>query len=173
MRYKRILSKWLINHFFSCTRFFKIKRIILLWCGIKVGVDTKIVGPIYFGNVSTIEIGKNCWIGENIHLDGNGSIKIGDNIDIAPHVIISTGGHLIGNNMRRAGENKVNSVIIKNGCWIGTRTTIINSIVINEGVLVAAGSVVNKDVAANILVAGVPAREKRRFSNDKYINPCL
>lgn len=158
---KRSVARFIINNFLSSTHFFRIKRSLLIWASIEVGTGTKIVGPIYFGNVINIKIGKNCWIGKNINFDGNGTIIIGDNIDVAPHVIISTGGHRIGDEIRRAGKGIVNTIIIGDGCWIGTNTTIVNNTSIGSGCVIAAGSTVIRDSSPNQLLAGVPALKRR------------
>jgi len=158
---KRIIALFIINHFLCYTRFFSIKRKLLIWSGINIGSGTKVVGPIYFGGVIDISIGKECWIGKNFNLDGNGYVTIGDYIDIAPHVVITTGGHLIGDEIRRAGKGIVNSISIGNGCWIGTNTTIVNNTTIGNGCVVAAGSVVINDSEPNKLLAGVPAIPKK------------
>lgn len=166
MKYRRIIIKFIINHFLCCTRFFGIKRKLLLISGIQIGKNTKVVGPIFFGNNIDIFIGNDCWIGKNISFDGDGKVFIKNNVDIAPNVVINTGGHEIGPKIRRAGIGIKNTIIIGNGCWIGTGVLIINDIIIENGAIVAAGSVVIKSVNENLLVAGVPAQPKRRLSDD-------
>lgn len=161
VRFKRIIVLFLINNFLSFTKFFGIKNYLLNFAEVKVGKNTKVVGPIYLGNCIDVTIGDECWIGKNIQLDGNGKIVIGNKVDIAPNVIINTGGHEIGNLDRRAGKGILNEIIIENGTWIGTRATIINNIKIKEGAVIAAGSIVNKDVEKNNLVAGNPIKVKR------------
>lgn len=157
-RIKKYFTLFIINNFLSCTRFFNIKRRLLLWSGIEVGENSKIVGPLKFGNQIKITIGKNCWIGKGLNLDGNGEVIIGDNVDIAPHVTFNTGGHYIGTKERRAGEGIVTKIEVGNGTWIGTRALIINNTKINDGCVIAAGSVVNKGINKDTLVAGVPAK---------------
>lgn len=163
MKYRRMIVKFIINHFLCATRFFEIKRSLLNWAGIKAGAGTKVVGPMYFGNVVSISIGDHCWVGKNLYIEGNGKVVIGDNVDIAPHVVLETGGHLTGTSGRRAGEGLINTISIGDGVWIGVRSTIINSVNIAEGGIVAAGALVRADVSDNKLVAGVPAIEKKEL----------
>lgn len=160
-RVKRYIILFIINNFLSCTRFFKIKRYLLSLADIKIGKNTKVVGPIKFGSQINIKIGDNCWIGKDLNLDGNGEVIIGDNIDIAPYVVINTGGHKIGDRKRRAGDCIVNNITIESGTWIGTRATILNNIKIGESSVIAAGSIVIRDVDKNSLMAGNPAKIKR------------
>lgn len=162
-RLNRRIIVFIINNFLSCTRFFKLKRHLLRLADIQVGEGTKVVGPLNIGNVLKLKIGKNCWIGKDLNLDGNGEVIIGDNVDIAPHVTFNTGGHYIGDKERRAGEGLVTKIEIGNGTWIGTRTLVINNTKINNGCVIAAGSVVNKDICEDTLVAGVPAKLKKNL----------
>ena len=126
-----------------------------------MGDGTSIVGPIDLGTSIKIQIGKNCWIGKNVSFDGDGSVIIGDNVDIAPHCVFCTGGHLIGNGYHRAGEGTHSIINIENGCWIGTNVTVINDTTISVGTVVGAGATVIQDTEKNALVAGCPARTKR------------
>lgn len=167
MRFKRVFIRYIVNHFFCFTRFWGIKRVLLRWAGLQIGDNVKICGPFYFSNVSQIKIGNNTWIGENFRIDGNGSLTIGKNVDIAPHVLINTGGHMIGSPEHRAGQGLINNVVIGDGTWICTRVTIINQTCIGNGCVVAAGAVVIDDIGDNILVAGVPAKAKKTY--DKHM----
>ena len=80
---------------------FKYKRNLLKNIGYSIGNGTKIVGPIT--NTGNLKIGNDCWIGANLVIHGNGTVRIGDNCDIAPDVTFLTGGHAIGDAIRRAG----------------------------------------------------------------------
>jgi maltose O-acetyltransferase len=57
-------------------------------------------------------------------------------------------------------------VSIGDGVWIGARTTVLPGVTIGSGAIVAAGSVVNRDVEADTMVAGVPARLVRGLDSD-------
>lgn len=150
-----------INTFFLGTHFFNFKRIILNHIGIKIGKNTKIVGPLKIGRVASLEIGDNCWIGTELSIYGNGSVKIEDNCDLAPKISFFTGSHVIGNNIRRAGEGLILNFIVKKGVWIGGNVNLFNGINIEKMSIIAGGSVVIKDVEPNVLMAGVPAEKKR------------
>lgn len=161
---KRKISLFLINHFFSTTKFFALKRYLFKIANIKVGKETKVVGPFYCGTEVKIEIGSNCWIGKNFKVEGNGKIIIGNNCDFAPSVMVITGSHKIGNNKRRAGEGTIESIIIEEGCWIGARCTLLGTIVVHKMSIIGAMSFVNKNIVENSVVAGVPCKVI------KYIN---
>lgn len=129
-----------------------------------IGEGTKIVGPIE--SYGKLTIGKNCWIGKNLVINGNGSVTIGDNCDIGPEVTFQTGGHEIGNAVRRAGKGLVHNQTVGNGVWIGGRSTVVNSVTIGDGCVVAGCACVTRDVPTNTLAGGVPIRIIRELQNE-------
>ena len=164
---KKIIQKiiiLIINTFLSGTHFFGIKRFLLNLVGYKIGKNSKVVGPLNI--TGDLIVGDNCWIGKELCIFGNGLVTIGNNCDLAPCVTFSTGGHEIGDSNRRAGEGKIFNITVKDGCWIGTRVTIINSVVINESCVIGAGALVNKSIEKNVLVGGVPAKIIRKIEGD-------
>ena len=98
---RRTLNLFLINHVFVGTKPFacSMKRKLLSGIGCQVGDGTTIVGPIECKGF--ISIGKNCWIGKNCKVNGNGTVQIGDNCNIGPEVTFQTGGHAIGDRIDR------------------------------------------------------------------------
>ena len=161
---KRIWSLFCVNKLFVGVKCFERKRKILNSIGFQIGENSKIVGPIEC--YGTLIVGKNCWIGKNFKVNGNGVVRIGDNCDIAPEVVFQTGSHKIGNKERRSGEGVSFSQSVGNGTWIGERVTVINNVNIGNSCVIAACACVTKDVEDNLLVGGVPARIIRRLDDD-------
>lgn len=157
---------FLINHVFVGTKSFacSAKRCLMKATGNSVGNGTTIVGPIMV--MGTVSIGENSWINRGFIVHGNGHVDIGNNCDIAPEVEFLTGGHSIGTSARRAGTGEVYKIKVGNGCWIGARSTLLGSIVVNDGSVVAACACVNRDVPANVVVGGVPAKIIRRLEDE-------
>ena len=155
---KRTLNLFLTNHVFVETKPLACytKRKLLRGIGCPVGDGTTIVGPIECKGI--IAIGKNCWIGKNCRINGNGTVEIGDNCDLGPEVTFQTGGHAIGDRTRRAGQGEIYHQVIGNGTWLGGRSTICNNSTVGSGWVVAACACVVHDVPDNTLVGGVPAR---------------
>ena len=154
---------FLINHIFSGTGCFEIKRKILIKMGYQIGEGTKIVGPLFC--TTSLTIGQNCWIGKNLYCNGNGKVVIGDNCDIAPEVTFQTGGHEIGTETRRAGKGLKCSQYVGSGTWIGGRSTIIGNTTIGSGCVVAGCACVAQDIPNNMLVGGVPAKIIRKLDD--------
>ena len=155
--HKRI-NLYLVNKVYAGTRpqFFEKKRKLLNAIGFEIGEGTKIVGPIEC--YAKLKIGKNCWIGKNLIVNGNGTLIIGDNCDIAPEVTFLTGGHQIGEGARRAGKGESYTIRVGSGVWICGRSTIAKNVIIGNSSVIAAAACVVTDVADNVVVGGVPAK---------------
>lgn len=154
---------YLVNHVYVGTRKFEKKRKLLNSIGYSIGENTKVVGPIeVYGKLI---IGKNCWIGKNFKVNGNGTVIIGDNCDIAPEVTFQTRGHFIGNSERRAGGGRIFSQSVGSGTWIGGRATILGNSNIGTGCVIAGCACVTRDVEDNSLVGGVPAKFIRKLDD--------
>jgi maltose O-acetyltransferase len=95
-----------------------------------------------------------------------GKVTIGDHVSFGPQVMVLTGDHELGTQKRRNGALAQKGVNIGNGCWIGARATILPGVTIGNSSVIAAGSVVNRDVPPNTIVGGVPARTIRRLESE-------
>ena len=123
-----------------------------------------IESPFHCDYGYNIEIGENFFANYNfVVLDGN-FVRIGDNVWIAPNVGIYAAGHPLDVGDRIAGWEYAFPVTIGNNVWIGGGVQIIGGVTIGDNAVVAAGSVVIRDVPANTLVAGNPARTVRRIT---------
>lgn len=157
---KKCLILGTVNHFLVGTHFFELKRILLNLCeGIKIGNNTKIVGPVNLPLISSLEIGQETWIGKAFEIIGNGNVIIGNHCDIAPNVYFITGSHKMGSHERRAGEGFNGTIMVCDGCWIGARALLLPNTKIGNGTMVGAGTVVNHSLQSDRVYAGNPAKE--------------
>ena len=85
-----------------------------------------------------------------------GGITICDNVLIGPNVSLVSENHPIDPTQRKSLIGK--PIVIKNNAWIGASATILPGITVGENSIVAAGSIVTKDVPDNTMVAGNPAK---------------
>ena len=108
-----------------------------------------------------LSIGPDCWINVGCRFDLSGEITVGQGVAIGHDVLILTSTHRLGDHLRRAAELTVAPVNIERGAWIGARAVILPGLKIGAGAVVAAGAVVTRDVAPDVMVGGVPARELR------------
>lgn len=161
---KKQLVTYLVNNVFAGTRCFEIKRKLLNSAGYEIGEGSKVVAPL--DCTAKLIVGKNCWIGKNLIVHGNGIVIIEDNCDIAPEVTFLTGGHEIGTKERRAGKGIKYTVRVKSGTWLCARSTIGKNTTVGKSCVVAANACVMNDVEDNCLVGGVPARIIRRIDDE-------
>jgi carbonic anhydrase/acetyltransferase-like protein (isoleucine patch superfamily) len=117
----------------------------------------------------SITIGKNTSINEYNHITCCNSITIGDNVLTGRHVFISDNNHGdLSSNLDIPPQLRPlcskGGVVICDNVWVGERSCILGGVTIGKGSIVAANSVVTKDVPPYCLVAGVPAQIKKRLS---------
>ena len=114
-----------------------------------------------------LKLGKNVTIMPKAYIDDTYSflISIGNNCSLSNGVLILA--HDATTFKFTDGYTKIAKVDIKDNCYIGSNATILPGVTIGPNVLVAAGSVVNKDIPPNSCVAGVPARVYAKF--DEFI----
>lgn len=124
--------------------------------GTPLDQSTTVFAPFYTNFGRFITIGKNVFINHACSFLDMGGITIEDNVLIGPRVNLSTENHPLDPTDRTT--LLLSPILIKKNAWIGAGATILPGIIVGENAVVAAGAVVTKDVPANKVVAGVPAK---------------
>ncbi|MFA1712666.1 sugar O-acetyltransferase [Peribacillus sp. YIM B13477] len=122
-----------------------------------VGVDPSIEHNFHCDLGYNIHVGDNFYAGYNCTILDMAEVRVGDNCMIGPNVGIYTAGHSIEPKDRNKSGYGI-PIIIGNDVWIGGSCIILAGVTIGDNSIVAAGSVVTKDVPANTIVAGNPAK---------------
>jgi len=107
-----------------------------------------------------IKIGNNVGVGEFAYLGGGGGLEIGDGCIIGQYLSCHPENHVYdhpGIEIRFQGTTR-RGIKIGDNCWIGSKVTVLDGVTIGKGCVIAAGSVVNKDMPEDSIVAGVPAK---------------
>ncbi|MCM1483311.1 MAG: sugar O-acetyltransferase [Muribaculaceae bacterium] len=112
--------------------------------------------PFYTDFGRNIHIGKNVFINSCCHFQDQGGIYIGDGCLIGHCVVMATLNHDYDPAKRQNLHHR--PIRIGNGVWIGANVTITAGVTIGDNAIIAAGAVVTKDVPANMIAGGVPAR---------------
>ena len=105
-----------------------------------------------------IEFGDNVYLNMNCVILDSAHVKIGDNTLLGPGVQIYTPSHPIDYKTRNTGLEFAKPVTIGKNCWLGGSVIIIGGVTIGDGCVIGAGSVVTKDIPANSVAVGNPAR---------------
>lgn len=108
-----------------------------------------------------ISIGNNTYIGPRSYIRPD--TTIGSRVNLGPGVMMLSDGHALGGAVRRAGTNETRPITVGDGAWIGAGAIVMGGVNVGAGAVVAAGAVVTRDVPANTMVAGIPARAQREL----------
>jgi galactoside O-acetyltransferase len=124
------------------------------------------------------KIGKNVYANFNLTLVDDTQITIGDYTMLGPNVTIASAGHPILPELRQKGYQYNLPVSIGKNCWIGANSTILPGVTIGDNSVIGAGSLVTKDIPANVLAFGSPAkvirpineRDRKYYYKDRKID---
>lgn len=129
--------------------------------------------PIHFAYGCNTHIGDHVYANFNLTVVDDGECRIGSYVMFAPNVVISTTGHPIAPAMRDKGAQFSLPVVIRDHVWIGANVTIMPGVTIGENSVIGAGSVVTRDIPANVVACGVPCRVMRPITPEdaRYYRP--
>jgi acetyltransferase-like isoleucine patch superfamily enzyme len=116
-----------------------------------------LIPPFYTAGGDEIRVGRRVFVNQNCTFYDLGGLDIADDVMIGPNVSIITMGHPLEPSKRRAATIG-KPIVVEKGVWIAAGAIIIDGVTVGAHSVVAAGSVVTKDVPANSLVGGNPAR---------------
>lgn len=134
----------------------EVRGILSEIIGDKVDETTTLFPPFYTNFGRFTRLGKHIFINHACSFLDMGGITLEDHVLIGPRVNLVTENHPLNPEDRRALITK--PILIKRNAWIGAGATILPGVTVGENAVVAAGAVVSKDVAANTVVGGVPAK---------------
>jgi acetyltransferase-like isoleucine patch superfamily enzyme len=133
--------------------------------GKKVDDSFLLIPPFYTAGGDEIRVGRNVFVNQNCTFYDLGGLDIADDVLIGPNVSLITAGHPLDPSQRRA-VTIGKPILIERNVWIAAGAIIIGGVTVGENSVVAAGSVVTKDVPRNTLVGGNPARVIRSIGDE-------
>lgn len=133
--------------------------------GKPVDPSFRVFPPFYTDFGKNITVGKNVFINACCHFQDQGGITLGDNCLVGHNVVFATLNHSFAPEERQSMLPA--PIVVGRNVWIGSNSTILQGVTIGDNSIIAAGSVVTKDVPANAIVAGVPARFIRSISPEE------
>ena len=134
----------------------EIRDIFTQLTGREIDSTFSIFPPFYTDCGKNIHIGKNVFINTCCHFQDQGGIFIGDGVLIGQNVTLATLDH--GFAPKDRGTTYPTPIILEKNVWLGANVTIVSGVRIGENAIIAAGAMVTKDIPANVVAGGVPAK---------------
>lgn len=121
----------------------------------------RVFPPFYSDFGKNITVGENVFINACCHFQDHGGVTLGDGCQIGHNVVFATLNH--GLLPEDRGTTYPAPIVLGKNVWVGSNATILQGVTIGDNTVVAAGAVVTKDVPADTIVGGVPARFIKRI----------
>ncbi len=142
----------------------EIRRLMECLTGRPVDESFRMFPPFYTDCGKNIYFGKNVFVNCNCHFQDQGGIYIGDGSLIGSFVMFATINH--GKEPSERSDNLPASIHVGKNVWIGSHATILPGVTVGDNSIVAAGAVVSRDVPADTIVGGVPAKVIKSIYED-------
>ena len=147
----------------------QVRDIISRLTGTVVDESVTVFPPFHSEFGKNLHLGKDVFINLGCRFQDTGGITIGDGTLIGHGSTLTTLNHAI--DPARRADMRPAPVVIGRHVWLGAGVTVVPGVTIGDGAVIGAGSVVTKDVAADTIVAGVPARLIRATGYDTAPTP--
>ncbi|PNI09123.1 acetyltransferase [Arthrobacter sp. AFG7.2] len=140
-----------------------VRELLAQLTGNPVDESVTVFPPFYSDFGKNITLGKRIFINSGCKFQDQGGVVIGDDCLIGHNTVIATLNHDLA--PKRRADMHPAPVVIGRNVWIGSNATILPGVTIGDDAVVAAASVVTKDVPARSIVVGSPARVVRSLSD--------
>ena len=128
----------------------------------EIGEGSYIEPPLYANwGGKHVHLGKNVYANFGLTLVDDTHIYIGERTKLGPNVVIATAGHPILPELRMKGYQYNVPVHIGKNCWLGAGVLVMPGVTIGDNTVIGAGSVVTKDIPANVVAVGSPCKVLR------------
>lgn len=138
----------------------EVRALLSRLFGCEVDPSVRVFPPFYTDFGRNIALGKNVFINACCHFQDHGGVTLGDGCQIGHDVVFATLDHGLAPEQRYTTHPA--PIVLGRNVWVGSHATILRGVTIGDNAVVAAGAVVTKDVPADTIVGGVPARPLRR-----------
>lgn len=132
----------------------------------QVGENPWIEAPFQADIGMTTRLGDRVYINHNLVLLDSGGVSIGNDVRIGPNCGIYTPQHAYDPALRAAGYERSFPVVIEDNVWIGGGVSILGGVTIGKNSIIGAGSVVTRDIPANVIAVGNPCRVLRELTEE-------
>ena len=154
--FTQFVLEYIVNSVCPHIPFWTIRKQMLKLSRTRIGHESFIMRKCYIMQANKLSIGEYSHINRECLLDARGGITIGNNVSISHKVNIVSGSH---DAQSKTFIGVFKPIVINDYAWLGIGCTILQGVNIGKGAVIAAGSVVTKDIAPFDIVAGIPARK--------------
>jgi acetyltransferase-like isoleucine patch superfamily enzyme len=134
----------------------EVRALLSRLTGREVAESVTVFPPFYSEFGKNLTLGEEVFINQGCRFQDTGGITIGDGTLIGHGSTLTTLNHAV--DPRRRADMTPAPVVIGRRVWLGASVTVVPGVTIGDGAIVGAGAVVTKDVPADAIVGGVPAR---------------
>lgn len=126
------------------------------------------IEPPFHGNWG----GKNLFFGNNVYANFNLTVVddveiiVGNNVMFAPNCTLTTANHPLDPTLRGKAYQYAKKIVIEDNVWLGSNVVVLPGVTIGKNSVIGAGSVVTKNIPANVLAMGIPCRVVREIGED-------
>ena len=126
------------------------------------------IEPPFHGNWG----GKNLFFGNNVYANFNLTVVddveiiVGNNVLFAPNCVLTTANHPINPELRSKAFQYAKKIIIEDNVWLGSGVIVLPGVTIGKNSVIGAGSVVTKNIPANVVAFGTPCRVVREITDE-------
>lgn len=145
----------------------------------EIGEDCYVEPPLHSNwGGKHVHFGRGVYANFNLTLVDDTHIYVGDYTMFGPNVVLATAGHPILPELRPLAYQYNMPIHIGKNCWLGAGVIVLPGVTIGENTVIGAGSVVTKDIPANVVAVGTPCRilreineyDKEYYFKDRKIN---
>lgn len=122
--------------------------------------------PFYCDYGTNIQFGSNVFVNLSCYFMDGATITIGNDCFIGPFTGFYTAAHPIAPGPRNEGLEQASPITVGDSCWFGANVSVMPGVTIGDNCVIAAGSVVTKDMPDNSFIVGVPAKVVREITED-------
>lgn len=149
------------------------KAILLKEMFAEIGENCYIEAPLHSNwGGKYMHFGDNVYANFNLTVVDDTDVYVGDNVLIGPNVTLITGTHPIHPGLRAKQAQYNVPVVVGNNVWLGANAVVLPGVHIGDNSVIGAGSIVTKDIPANVVAVGNPCRVLREINEDdmRYFN---
>lgn len=130
------------------------------------GEGFMIKAPFYCDYGCYITTGQRFFANYDTKILDGGQVNFGDDVRIGPGCSFITVTHTLDPQLRQEGWQVFKPITVGSNVWFGAGCTVLPGVTIGDNAVIAAGSVVNRDIPADVMAAGVPCAVKRKLTDN-------